>query len=507
MSIAVPFMRVPKAKERPAGFRLFEISLSQTRFALYAVYCGVLAATFPFVASRLADPGFMTSLVLAYVLGAIVPVAIIFGRRMDLVEPLYWFSAKYYLVFPGAIYFLVTGFAYSEHLLHPGLPRLHALTERALLLFLLGYVAFLAGYLILMRDRGNRRVLLPTDREVSGWVARALIALCLFAGLLNFVYLLFSYPEGPIRYLLDFGRRGHRFEMIEGEVTTIGYQWLYAGVFLWFMILMREGAIQRWKLQTWLFFGVAALSAVVSVSQGRLTQSISYVLLLVFLGYVCAPGQVRNHRFILVTGAGLVAGIILYFLRQVSSLSYVGSEAFELRDLGRYAQMFLPALGYWVVDKGNIPNLAAVVNLLNQDGIDGHLWYGKSFVLWLVAFVPGAEVPSIAGTVAQAWFHSDGGLPPTIVGEMFVNFGYVGVPVGLFVVGLLMSRFYAFVRHSGHFLWYVVFLSILFKFIFLWPKGEMINAVAAIWQFIPTVVVFAAMRLLSGARPASTEQS
>ena len=107
--------------------RLFSVSISGVRVLVYIVYCGCLWSTFPIVAGNLADPGFFTSLVLAYVLGSFVPVCTVLGRRLDLLEPIYWFSAKYYLVFPAAVYFLVTGFAYSEQLINPGLLRLEKL--------------------------------------------------------------------------------------------------------------------------------------------------------------------------------------------------------------------------------------------------------------------------------------------------------------------------------------------------------------------------------------------
>lgn len=74
--------------------RDFCVAISPLRLLAYVIYCLCLAITFPYFANRLAHPEYTTSLVLAYVLGALVPMCIIFGRRMDFVEPVYWFAAS-----------------------------------------------------------------------------------------------------------------------------------------------------------------------------------------------------------------------------------------------------------------------------------------------------------------------------------------------------------------------------------------------------------------------------
>ena len=440
----------------------------------------------------------MTSLVLSYLLGALVPVCIIFGRRMDFVEPIYWFSAKYYLAFPAAVYFLVTGFAYSEHLLNPGLPRLVALTEKALLLFVVGYASYLVGYLLLIRNHGSRRIRLPTRNEMAGWISRLAIATCVAIGLLNFLYLLTRYPGGPIGYLLDFGQRGNRFDDISGTVTTFGYQFLYAGVFLWLVILIRDRKLGVMSAESWFFFLVVLVSVLVSVSQGRLSQSISYFLILASLGYIFSRRGSQNFRFAAFAGFGLMSGIVLYFLRRVSAGTFGSTDSMTIEALAGYANAFMPVLGYWLIDKGNVPNLAVVINLLEQDGLMGSYWYGLSFPVALTKLSSfTGDLPNIGQSVASAWFNDGGGLPPTIIGEMFLNFGIIGVPVGLFLVGVFSAWFYNAVRSSGHFLLYIIYVAILFKFFFLWPKGESSNLVGAFWQFMPAVLIYLVIRAVT----------
>lgn len=481
---------------------LFNISVSTPRLLAWLAYCFVLAASFPWMYQRLAHPDFLFSLILAYLLGALIPFCGVFGRRIDLVEPIYWFAAKYYLVFPGALYFLATGFAFSEHLIYPGREQLVSLAEMALVLFIVGYISFLLGYLVLMRERGPRLIRLPSSRNMSSWVARLVILFCIAIGVLNFAYLLFSYPGGPIAYLMDFGQRGNRFEDIAGPVTTFGYQFLYAGVFLWLALMIRNRTLGARYPESFVFFLVVILSVIVSLSQGRLSQSISYILILAALGYIFSKSSKNNLRFSAIAVGGLFGGIVLYFLRRVSAGTFGDVDTVSLSGFGEQARAFLPALGYWLVDKGNVPNLAVVINLLEQNGLNGHHWFGMSFA---VAFTKMSsllgDLPNIGESAATAWFNGGGGLPPTIIGEMYLNFGVIGVPTGLFAVGLFSSWFYNAVRRNGSFIIYIVHVALLFKFFFLWPKGESSNIVGAFWQFMPALLVYLVIRAISRTVP------
>lgn len=100
------------------------------------------------------------------------------------------------------------------------------------MLFVVGYACYLFGYVFLIRKHGARRIALPTQDDMTGWVARLAIAACVAIGVFNCLYLLVRYPGGPAGYLPDFGQGANRFDDIARPVTTCGYQFLYAGVFL-----------------------------------------------------------------------------------------------------------------------------------------------------------------------------------------------------------------------------------------------------------------------------------
>jgi hypothetical protein len=477
----------------------FGLTISPIRLVAFTIYCFLLAALLPIAANRIADPGFLPGLYLAFMLGAIVPGVLTFRTGFDLIEPINWFSLMYWLVFPGALYFLMEGFSASEHIQPMTEPRLERAVTVTMAMFVIGYLSFVLGYVAIVRDEQPAPLRLPTLGEFSPLIARAGIAACVAAGAINFLYLLVSYPRGILGYMLDFGIRAHRYDVIGGGATTIGYQFLYAGVNLWFMVLIRENRLRARFMEAWLFIATAALSIGISISEGRMSQTVTYVLGLGFLVYVTSAGQARNLRYVALVATGMVLGIGLYLLRRASTAAYTGTENFVGAGLGPYAQRFVGDLGYWIIGKGNVPNVPIVVNLVDQGGIGGEFLHGESFFTWVTGFSSLlGDTPNIGQRLGLAWQGMSGGLPPTIIGEMYVNFGFMGVPLGLCAAGIASAWFYRTVRSRGEYLWYVVYLAVLLKFLFLWPKGEFANLVVATWAFLPTVMIYGAVRALSG---------
>jgi oligosaccharide repeat unit polymerase len=491
-------MRSAPARGSGARAAFFTSEIAPDRLAGYAVYCILLLALLPVAATHLDQPGYLEPLVLAFAIGLVVPAVIVFKRRVDLIDPINWFSLMYLFVFPGAVYFLIAGFGKSEHLLSFTQPRVERAATAALWLFLVGYLAFVAGYATFAGETRSREIRLPSMREFSPWIARLAIAACVAIGALNFLYLLVSYPGGMLGYLLDFGLRSHRFEMIGEGVTTVGYQFIYAGVYLWLMVLLRENKLNAGRLETWLFVAALVLSIVMSISQGRMGQTVTYVLAIGFLVYVTSAGHAKNFRYVALIAAGMAAGIVLYLLRRASAANFTGAQDVAAAGLQLFASSFFGDIAYWIIGKGNVPNVPIVMNLLETGGINGHLLYGASLYNWVFGLTSLIEGPAnIGATLGMLWFGGEGGLPPTIVGEFLVNFGALGVPVGMCAAGAGCALLYRWVRERGDFIWYVVYLAILLKFIFLWPKGEAANLAGAIWAFVPTVVVYNMVRMLT----------
>jgi len=75
--------------------------------------------------------------------------------------------------------------------------------------------------------------------------------------------------------------------------------------------------------------------------------------------------------------------------------------------------------------------------------------YGRTYLLWLVAPVPRVYWPDkpiirIGAVLGEAIFGTTlrGGVPPGAIGELYLNFGWAGIPFGMFLFGFAFARFY-----------------------------------------------------------------
>jgi oligosaccharide repeat unit polymerase len=108
---------------------------------------------------------------------------------------------------------------------------------------------------------------------------------------------------------------------------------------------------------------------------------------------------------------------------------------------------------------------------------------------------------SIATQIKKTWYLSSqgGGLPPTCIGEMYVNFGAFGVIVGMFLIGIIFASFYnIMMKYRNRSYWItLIYASILTRFIFIYPKGELSNFSSSVWLFLPTIITITIIRLMS----------
>jgi len=75
--------------------------------------------------------------------------------------------------------------------------------------------------------------------------------------------------------------------------------------------------------------------------------------------------------------------------------------------------------------------------------------YGSTYALWLIAPIPRSLWPEkpivrIGGVLGAAVFGSDqrSGIPPGSVGEAYLNFGWVGIPIMMCILGCILKIFY-----------------------------------------------------------------
>ena len=467
------------------------------RFLLYLIYCLALIVTLAFAFGHVASPARL-SLALAFAIGILVPVVLILFPNVNLAEPLYWFSAMYYWFFIAALYFIFTDFETSQHIVIDDRSERWRVMEYVLGLILSGYVMLLAGYLLVRRHGLPRDVQLQLPDTLPDALLYVVIGSFLVIGVVNFLYFTGSYPGGTVAYFQDIGIRTHRYEFLEdAAATTLGYQLVYASVFLWAFVIIRSKKHHSMNWEILGFVAAVLISLVVLASESRMFQLVSYVMVLTGLFYVNSTSRRKNTVFVGTVASFVAIALLLYVLRVISALAYANPEALIGLSSAEIAAAAGRGMTFLLIDKGNVPNIPILMNIVENWEHSFGLEYGRTFLNWTAALLPGLEPENMGMIIRDNWYMSVGGLPPTVLGELYANFGAPGVYAGMFLIGALMAGTYNVVRSRRDFWVYLVFLAVSFRFFLVWPKGESMNIAGAVWLFLPAVGAVLLVRMVA----------
>ena len=127
--------------------------------------------------------------------------------------------------------------------------------------------------------------------------------------------------------------------------------------------------------------------------------------------------------------------------------------------------------------------------------------YGQSLLKPFITFLPTSLRPEILGyslglTIKETWYLGirGGGLPPTGIGEMYMNFGVLGPFIGMFIFGAFCAWIYNFMRKTKSYWILVMYSQILIGFIMIYAKGEFSNL--KLWYVIPIALTVSFLKFL-----------
>jgi uncharacterized membrane protein len=130
--------------------------------------------------------------------------------------------------------------------------------------------------------------------------------------------------------------------------------------------------------------------------------------------------------------------------------------------------------------------------------------YGKTLFNWAIVLIPKSILNGdylISLWIKEKWYLGieGGGLPPTAVGEWYANFGFSGVVVGMFVVGLALGTLYKLACSSESPYLNVLWANIVFGFVVIYPKTDL--AQIPVFSIFVLFCLWLLMKVLqSGAR-------
>lgn len=398
--------------------------------------------------------------VLIILLSLFLITPILTSRRFDLMQPLGFVILLFFGYLAGATYAVLV----SAELIDPGespLPSSRSVATIAtrfvrfglmdiknadvswvvcvaLGYVILGFFAFLFGY------RNQRAA-----RRIAAWLPR--VGGGCDSARLYFVIALYS-AIGFGAFLYRMSVRGGVADAVESlylysQRVTSGYVTMLILLFPLATVLWSySGVAKRFRLAFWGHFAAGSLMLVTTGVRNSLVMF--WLLLLVGFWYR-AP---KRPRLALLAGTGALALLVMFGIAGYRTATR--TAAFTQQALAPLlAEEFRPArmVGYFLGSR-DFTDISAFVEILQAMPRDMGFRYGATFVNAVLLPVPRevwADKPYPLSTELGLLFTGElTGRTPSIVAELYVNFSWPGIIIGMFLLGILCRGWYAFLLHN-----------------------------------------------------------
>ena len=308
----------------------------------------------------------------------------------------------------------------------------------------LGLAAYAAGYLHL----SNRQTVQRLQFFVTHWQwdERRLLLLVVTLVVVSLVSMWWFYKQFAVLVLIetlgDFSSK--RFGEVEGSATRTAYGYLRWGaslsgialLFLTVSLADRRGRYVALKVLLLAVAGGAALVFAVFTSK-RLELAV------VLGGAAMAFLYVRRR-----IGAGVVTGLTIFMLSLFVAVTSLRSKAANLDEAagGLTAPDVLATL---VVDRHFI-DVSKTALIQESFHRPDHFLYGSSFLVLFAAPVPrvwwpakpSLQLGNLVGERTYGYRPGGTGVPPGMLGELWINFGWVMLLPGMFLMGVVLRYIY-----------------------------------------------------------------
>jgi len=300
-----------------------------------------------------------------------------------------------------------------------------------LILFVIGY---LSGSLRLDFIQRRRQAATAADRWSPGRLA-IVVGVLLGIGVISWVLFL-QRLDPTLASWTDLS--GKRFVEVEGATISrgaLGYlRWGILCIELAFYLVFVQWVASRRSVRSRLGMVVAALAVFATVFPifASERRGLAFLVVRCIIIWMCIRGLPRVRSVVVLVAVTVLTMSVVYGLRSKPA-GHGMASTLNLENIARTTIGGRDALG-----------LAKTAVLLEAVPREIEYQHGRTLLTWLVAPVPRSmwpEKPAIGVGIelGEAIYGTAGaGVPPGIVGELHLNFGYIGVFIGLLMTGLII---------------------------------------------------------------------
>jgi len=248
--------------------------------------------------------------------------------------------------------------------------------------------------------------------------------------------------------------------------SSLGSHLMIAALLLWFAYYPRS---VKGKILFWVYFG---LVMGVQILSGRIASNTLMFLLslLIWYRYSTKRGsKIKGRKFVFMGLLILGLGLAMY--------SYRYANRWGL-DFATSAAKIFTIQGFMekIVGGANVPDIRILTQIMRD--VPGNIGfrYGKTFLLKV----------SVGDLLRNYWKDGHGGqLPPTFMGELYLNWGGGGIIGGMFLFGVSCGLLYKWMLRSNN-PWCKFVYAIIVVQLSMLVKGEITSSFFIIlWRVFP----------------------
>lgn len=362
------------------------------------------------------------------------------GEKFDPTHPIFLILSSLVLGTVIRSFFVVSPMQYdTKFLMLMGKPPTVLL--KGISAIYLGIICFVIGYTYPAKPLSNWSQKKVFFYEIS---LKKLVPVALLLTVISLVVAFLFFKKMGVNFsdINDISQKRH-YQVDEGSYSALGYYRLFMDliepVFYMFLVYIIS---KKKKIFSFLGLFTIFLCTLNLTYQFMVSSRTSALYILINTGLVIyyLKGKIKLHFLISVVAIASVMLFIMTAIRETHSK--IRSETSVSTNP---IVIMATSLNFLGVDKTS-QIIDKMPERLNYE-------FGKSLFLWVVAPVPRTMWPQkpditegreIGEMIYQKRDENSpgGGVPPGFIAEMYLNFGYLGIIVGMFIFGLMLKQFY-----------------------------------------------------------------
>lgn len=350
-----------------------------------------------------------------------------------------------------------------------------------LIIVVFGLGSFTLGFLSQVGEKIGYR--LP---RFHGWnVKRAHRVIVLYAiiGIVFFAYFISHFDITSIAQLSS--KRDFR--------PTAYVRWfsrfLEYGAFIWFLTYIYQGK-RLLSFQAMPMFAFTLIAMTYSIFTSHRGILFAYLIMLVLV-YNYYRQKIRAAVILSVAAFSVLIAYILVRLRELSGITLGDSLVISPLE---------PLRAVFGANYAGITLISHIVNIFPEEE---PFRIGTTFIQWIVypipSFIQKNQPPKLSSELAAMVYNKPNSAPPTIIGELWLNFWFIGVILGMLIFGVLARTGYEYLRSDPkpHIATVGLYAVFVLYFVFFTMTSSSVQMLEATRWFLP---LFAALLYISEIR-------